>query len=108
MNRSETEVAAKVMVAFSQGKPVQYRWRKETEWRDGRAIENAEEGTMLWNWQEKDYRISPPVPRRLYQASHPNAGLCGPVCPDKSQVLTPWQQENGFTIVTFIEELTTD
>jgi len=62
----------KVMLAFDEGKEIQYRPRALSDWDFVLA--------PIWNWHKFDYRIAPPAPRKVTRwfIETPDGSLYGP------------------------------
>lgn len=53
MNRERTAAAAAVMLAFAEGKPVEWR-NNSRDWHPLHPVDQP-----IWNWQAHEYRVKP-------------------------------------------------
>ena len=62
----------KVMLAFDEGKEIQYRPRALSDWARCRA--------PIWEWSTTDYRVAPAAPRKVTRwfIETPDGSLYGP------------------------------
>ena len=67
MNKEQCREAGAVMIAWADGKSIQYRRRDQSEWFD---VEPACVGvTLSWDWDEFEYRVKPMPKLRPWQVS---------------------------------------
>lgn len=62
----------KVMLAFDEGKEIQWTIQGNTEWQDC--------GAPVWDWYDLSYRIKPQTPRKFTRwfVETPNGSVFGP------------------------------
>ena len=74
MTKEQCREAGATMIAWADGKSIQYRRRDQSEWFD---IEPACTATILsWDWDEFEYRIKPMPKLRPWTADEVPARAC--------------------------------
>jgi len=74
MTKEQCREAGATMIAWADGKSIQYRRRNQSEWFD---IEPACTATTLsWDWDEFEYRVKPMPKLRPWTADEVPARAC--------------------------------
>ena len=74
MTKEQCREAGATMIAWADGKSIQYRRRNQSEWFD---IEPACTATILsWDWDEFEYRVKPMPKLRPWTADEVPARAC--------------------------------
>jgi len=106
MTKEQCREAGATMIAWADGKSIQYRQRDQSEWFD---IEPACTATILsWDWDEFDYRVKPepklrpwtedevPLGSQLRYKGDTSRSLLGITATD--EIRKEWLEEREYSI----------
>ena len=90
MNTQETKAAAAVMIAFAEGKKIEYRVRCGA--RGWQHLKLDESDGVDWDWGTYDFRIAP-APTEVEVWVHEDGTVVGPATINREHM-----EEGGYTL----------